>query len=171
MRPGGRLVIEPLSKSHDLAAFRCGNKALDHYLQRQASQDVRRYISRVFVAVDTSVRETVLGYYTLSATSIDLSVLPRDLARRLPKHPLPAALIGRLAVDSEAQGRGIGRMLLADAVKRTMGVGSEMAVFALVVDAANDVTKELYERFGFAALVENRLFLPLAALPSDSDKG
>ncbi len=107
--------------------------------------------------------QTVLGYYTLSALSIDLATLPDDLAKKLPKHPIPAALIGRLAVSTPAHGTGLGKILLADAIKRTLALSDEIAVYAMVVDALNADAEAFYEGFGFTKLAaaQNRLFLPL----------
>ena len=115
----GALVIEPLGKRHDRSAYSCGVAVLDRYLKQQAGQDVRRRVARVFVCTADG-SNIVLGFYTLSALSLDLSSLPESLARKLPRHPIPAALIGRLAVDRSSLERGLGRMLLADAVKRTV---------------------------------------------------
>ena len=116
------LIIEPLGKRHDRAAFSCGLPELDRYLARQAGQDVCRRIARVFVCT-VGKANAVLGFYTLSALSIDLASLPEQLSRKLPRLPMPCALIGRLAVDHSAHERGLGRMLLADAVKRTVAAG------------------------------------------------
>ena len=104
-----------------------------------------------------------MGYYSLSTLSIELSQLPEKLARKLPKHPVPAALIGRLAVSKNARGCGIGKMLLVDAIKRTLSVSNQIAIYAMVVDAINDKVKGFYEQFGFARLSDDspRLFLPL----------
>ena len=156
------LIIEPLGRRHDRAAFSCGLPELDRYLARQASQDVRRRIARVFVCTAGDA-DAVLGFYTLSALSIGLASLPDDLTRKLPRHPVPCALIGRLAVDRSAHGRGLGRLLLADAVKRTVAAGEAVAIHALIVDAANEDAKRFYERFGFAPLTDDpmRLLLPL----------
>ena len=158
----GALVIEPLDKRHDRTAFSCGLPELDRYLSRQAGQDVRRRIARVFVCTARSA-DAVLGFYTLSALSIDLASLPEALSRKLPRHPVPCALIGRLAVDASAQGRGPGGMLLADAVRRVVAAGETVAIHALVVDAANEGAKRFYEGLGFAPLRDRpmRLFLPL----------
>ncbi len=156
------LIVEPLGRRHDRAAFSCGLPELDRYLTRQAGQDVRRRIARVFVCTAAET-DAVLGFYTLSALSIDLASLPDELSRKLPRHPVPCALIGRLAVDRSVHGRGLGRMLLADAVKRTVAAGETVAMHALIVDAANDDAKRFYERFGFAPLTDDpmRLLLPL----------
>ena len=162
MTDSDALIIEPLGRRHDRAAFSCGLPGLDRYLARQAGQDVRRRIARVFVCTPGDA-DAVLGFYTLSALPIDLTSLPNELSRKLPRHPVPCALIGRLAVYSSAHGRGLGRMLLADAVKRTVAAGEAVAMHALIVDAANDDAERFYERFGFAPLTDDpmRLFLPL----------
>ena len=89
----GALVIEPLIKRHNWTAFSCGIPALDHYLARRAGQDVRRRIARVFVCTAGGA-DAVLGFYTLSALSIDVTSLPERLSRKLPRHPVPCALIG-----------------------------------------------------------------------------
>ena len=166
------LIIEPLGRRHDRAAFSCGLPDLDLYLARRAGQDVRRRIARVFVCT-AGETDSVLGFYTLSALSIDLASLPERLSRKLPRHPVPCALIGRLAVDRSAHGRGLGRLLLADAVKRTVAAGQTVAMHALIVDAANDDAKRFYERFGFAPLTDDpmRLFLPLGHDALQGPKG
>ena len=166
MNEQSTLIIEPLGKNHNRAAFSCGTDDLDNYFRRQASQDTKRRIARIFVVRSESDDKTVLGYYTLSALSIDLSALPSDLAKKLPKHPIPAALIGRLAVSSESQRTGIGKLLLADAIQRTLAVSDEIAVYAMVVDALNTEAKAFYRSFGFIKLSSdtNRLFLPLKSI-------
>ena len=166
------LIIEPLGRRHDRAAFSCGLPELDRYLARQAGQDVRRRVARVFVCT-AGETDAVLGFYTLSALSIDLTSLPGQLSRKLPRHPVPCALIGRLAVDRSARGRGLGRMLLADAVKRTVAAGETVAVHALIVDAANDDAKRFYKRFSFVPLTDDpmRLFLPLGHAALQGPKG
>jgi ribosomal protein S18 acetylase RimI-like enzyme len=157
------LVIEPLNPTHDRAGFQCGIEALDRYLKKQAKQDIKRHISRVFVASKPDNPKTVIGYYTLSTLSIELNQLPEKLTRKLPGHPVPAALIGRLAVSNPAQGQGVGKMLLADAIKRTLAVSDQIAIYAMVVDAINDNARGFYEQFGFTRLSDDspRLFLPL----------
>ena len=162
MTESDALIIEPLGSRHDRTSFHCGLPELDRYLARRAGQDVRRRIARVFVCT-AGETDAVLGFYTLSALSIDLASLPEQLSRKLPRHPVPCALIGRLAVDRSAHGRGLGRMLLADAVKRTLAAGATVAMHVLIVDAANDDAKRFYEGFGFVPLTDDpmRLFLPL----------
>ena len=160
------LIIEPLDKQHDRAAFSCGVAELDSYLKHRGGQDVRRRIARVFVCTEDG-SDMVRGFYTLSALSIDLSSLPEDQARKLPRHPVPCALIGRLAVDRSAQGRGLGRLLLADATQRTLGASEQVAIHALVVEAKNEAARRFYQAYGFLSLPGHpmRLFLPLSSIP------
>jgi GNAT superfamily N-acetyltransferase len=160
------LVIEPLDSGHDRTGFRCGVVSLDDYIRKQARQDMKRRISRVFVATDERHPSLILGYYTLSTLAIDISDLPHALARKLPRHPLPAALIGRLAVSQDAQGNGVGKMLLIDALKRTLAVSGEIAIYAMIVDAIDEHAQRFYEKFGFISLSSgsSRLFLPLKSV-------
>ncbi len=165
------LVIAPLNAAHDRAGFHCNVETLDHYIHKQAGQDIRRRISRVFVASLPDSPKAVVGYYSLSTLSIELSQLPEKLARKLPKHPVPAALVGRLAVSKNARGYGIGKMLLVNAIKRTLSVSAQIAIYAMVVDAINDNARRFYEQFGFASLSDDspRLFLPLKSFKDKSD--
>lgn len=162
MTESDRLTIEPLARRHDRTGFSSSIAQLDQYLVLRAGQDTRRRIARVFVCTADG-SDKVLGYYTLSALSVDLTSLPDRLSRRLPRHPVPCALIGRLAVDRSRQGQGLGRMLLADAVKRTVAVGDSVAIYAVIVDAENERARAFYETFGFVPMPSNpmRLFLSL----------
>jgi ribosomal protein S18 acetylase RimI-like enzyme len=154
--------VEPLGPHHDRTSFSCGEPALDSYLTRQASQDIRRRIAQVFVlAGDPPTR--IQGYYRLSAAAFEKAELPPALAKRLPHYPVPAAVLGRLAIDRSCQGRGLGETLLMDAVRRTLRASAAMAVYALIVDAKNERAQTFYERYGFRsfATTPRRLFLPL----------
>jgi ribosomal protein S18 acetylase RimI-like enzyme len=154
--------FEALGDSHDRSAFRCGDAALDRYFQTQATQDIRRRIANCFVVVETATGH-VAAYYTLSAASIPLMDLPPDEAKRLSRYPaVPAVRIGRLAVDRRFQRRGLGELMLMNAVHRT--VRDAAAAFALLVDAKNDQAAAFYCGYGFRPIVDRprTLFLPLA---------
>ena len=162
------LIIEPLNPNHDRPGFQCGVDALNVYLKKQAKQDIKRNISRIFVAIKSKAPKKVVGYYTLSSLSIDFKELPEKLSKKLPKHQIPAALIGRLAVSQNAEGYGVGKLLLADAIKRTLAVSGEIVIYAVVVDAIDDEAQRFYEQFGFIPMSDDddslRLFLPLKSL-------
>lgn len=166
MPAGSISVIEPLGKHHDRAAFDCGVEALNRYLREQAGQDAKKKVAATFIlAGDTP--SAVIGYYTLSSTSIDLGELPESIVKKLPRYPLiPATLIGRLAVDRRYRGKGCGEFLLVDALKRSLLSTHHIGSAAVIVDAKDDSAKAFYTHFQFIPLVNysHRLFLPMAAM-------
>ena len=158
-------IVELLGPERQREGFSCGQPALDRYLRERASQDVRRGIAQVFVALDDD-RTTITGFYTLSATSFEREALPLPLGKKPPHHPVPAALLGRLAIERSQQGRGLGTLLLADAVDRVTRVAASIAVYALVVDAKDDAAARFYRSFGFMPfpVATSRLVLPIRRL-------
>ena len=112
---------------------------------------------------ESRASERIIGYYTLSAASFEKDRLPAELAKRLPHYPVPAVVIGRLAVDQGHQGRGLGEFLLLDAIRRVVRASDVVGVYAVVVDAKNDRALAFYERYGFRSFpsTARRLFLPL----------
>ena len=153
--------IEPLGPSHDRLGIDSGVEPLDRYFRTQAGQDARKNLAAPFVMV---LRDgTVAGYYTLSSASIRLAELPAETVRKLPKYPsIPATLLGRLATDRHHRGKGYGRLLLADALFRA--VRSEIASFAVIVDAKDEHARRFYERESFLTLPDRpmTLFRPMA---------
>ena len=157
------LIIAPLGKQHDRKSFDCGENSLTQYLHRYASQDIRRRVSRVFLASLPDAPRQVIGYYSLSAGSLEATALPGAFRRRLPRYPVPVVLLGRLAVAESHQGMGLGSILLADALQRIAQASQVMAVYAVVVDALNGQATEFYRQFGFISLPGQllKLFLPM----------
>ena len=159
-------LIEPLTKRHNRADFSCGNEQLDRYLKNQVGQDARRKIAAPFVLIEEG-SQTVCGYYTLSAFSIDLGDLPEDIARKLPRYPvIPATLLGRLAVDQRLRGQSLGEFLLMDALRRAFEQSDRIAAAAVVVDAIDDAARRFYQHFDFLPFPDrhDRLFLPMKTL-------
>ncbi len=159
--------IGSLDAAVDAATFHCGQAALDEYIRRYASQDVRRNLTRVFVASPAGDSRRLAGYFTLSAGSVRCSDLPASLARKLPRYPVPVALIGRLAVDSEFQRKGLGAILVADACRKVVQASAVLAVAGIVVDAKDASAARFYAHFGFVPMPgqSSRLLLPAKALP------
>ena len=158
--------VEPLDKHHDRSAFSCGVESLDRYLLEQAGQDARKRVTAPFVLCEGKSAE-VVGYYTLSALSVDVGAWPDDVARTLPKYPrVPATLLGRLAVDARLRGKDAGEYLLMDALRRALEVSRNVASVAVVVDAKDDNAVSFYERYGFVRFMDQprRLFLPMAVI-------
>jgi GNAT superfamily N-acetyltransferase len=144
--------IRALDNEVETAGFRCGEAALDEYLQRYARQDIKRGVARVFVATPADQASEVAGYYTLSAASVAADQLPESLRKKLPRYPVPAALLGRLAVNEAAQGKGLGSILVVDACKRVAAASQTLAVAAIIVDAKSPAAAAFYRHLGFIEL-------------------
>jgi len=155
--------VAPLDLDTDRSGFGCGVEPLDRYFRTQASQDIKRRVTACFTALDAGGR--VAGYYTLASASILLTDLAENLAKKLPRYPnVPAVRMGRLAVDRNFKGKGLGAALLADALRRA--VTAEIAAYAFVVDAKDEGAAAFYSHHGFLATADNPLFLylPLATV-------
>jgi GNAT superfamily N-acetyltransferase len=154
--------IRPFDAAADTGAFCCGQSNLDAYIRRYASQDVRRRVARVFVATPREDARRLAGFYSLSAGSVSCTELPPEMARKLPRYPVPVALLGRLAVDQAFRGQGLGAILLSDACQKVVSASHALAVAAIVVDAKDAPAAEFYRHFGFVPLPgrAERLLLP-----------
>ncbi len=155
--------IEVLTDHHDRESFACGVQELDDYFRRRARQDRDRFVAAVFVLLGDQP-DTIAGFYTLSSLGVALADLPAEAAKKLPKYPVvPSTLIGRLAVDERHRGRGLGELLLMDALARSLEQAYEIASAAIIVDAKDDAARSFYEHFGFACFPDRRyrLFLPM----------
>jgi GNAT superfamily N-acetyltransferase len=163
-----RYQFEPLGKHHNRAAFSCGAPELDAYLQRQARQDQDRGATHCYVLLDL-VEDRIVGYYTLSATSIAAHDLPDEQAGRLPRYPnLPGILLGRLAVDERYRRQGFGRHLLVHALIQVREVRRRIGTVAVVVDAKDEAAAAFYRAHDFIPFRDDprRLFLPIAMVES-----
>ncbi|MGH2562767.1 MAG: GNAT family N-acetyltransferase [Thermomicrobiales bacterium] len=162
---GARYVVEPFGPHHDRTAFSCGEEPLDLYFKQRARQDVDRSLAAVFVLLDTDTNR-VAGYYTLSALSVELTDFPPDIARKLPRYPIPTTLIGRLAVDVTYQKQRLGKALLFNALRRAYRQRTEVGATAVVVDAKHDRARAFYERYEFRRFPEReyRLFLMMKTI-------
>lgn len=150
------MKIVPLSERHHRSGFDCGEPTLNIYLHRYAGQHDRKGFGRTYVAIAEGSLE-VKGYYTLSSGSVSFETVPENL----PHHPIPIVLLGRLAVGQNAQGQGLGPMLLIDALRRVQFVADYLGIYAVVVEPINDRAKTFYVKFGFKPLRDDRLHLYL----------
>lgn len=150
-------MIELLDKTHNRNDFDCGKELLNTYLKKQAEQDMKRKLSVCFVLSDPETNN-VQGYYTLSNNSIPLSRFPENLQKKLPKSYLsiPTTLLGRLAIDIKQQGKGIGKILLIDALKRSYETSQEIGSFAVVVDPIDKEAEKFYEKYDFIKLPDSK---------------
>jgi predicted GNAT family N-acyltransferase len=150
-------MIELLDKKHNRKDFDCGKELLNDYLKTQAGQDVKRKLAACFVLTDSETN-IIQGYYTLSNSSIPLSSFSVQIQKKLPKSykAIPATLLGRLAIDKNQQGNGIGKILLIDALKRSYSIANEIGSFAVVVDPIDDEAKGFYHKYDFIELPDSK---------------
>jgi predicted N-acetyltransferase YhbS len=153
--------IEPFGSQHDRQNFSSGDEALDRYFRERIRKDVEAGVAAAFVMADGP---SVLGYYTLSAHSVERGILLDEIVKKLklPKYSsIPATLMGRLAVDTNHQGKGLGKILLMDGLERSCVNSGQVASFAVVVDAKENAVA-FYRRYGFLQLPPgNRMFIPM----------
>jgi predicted GNAT family N-acyltransferase len=161
------LKIEPLdSNKHIRSDFCCGKESLDNYLRKQASQDLKKRATTVFVLVDEP-EQNILAYYTLSSYTIDITDLDTATAKRLPRYPLlPATLLGRLAVDLKQTGNRLGELMLIDALKKALSTTVTVASLAIVAEALDESAVKFYVKYGFQPFSQNpmKLYFPMQSV-------
>ena len=157
--------VELLNDQHERGEFSCGKAPLDVFLHAQAGQYNRKGVGRTYVALRPG-ESRVIGYYTLAASSVPFADVPPKVGKKLPKHPVPTILLGRLAVDVTARGQGLGSGLLMDALNRALQIADQLGVFAIHVHAMDDEAKSFYAHFGFAALLDQdrHMMLPIETI-------
>lgn len=149
-----RLLLEQLDAHHDVSTFNSGNEVLDGWLRRHALVAQRMDSARTFVATRSG---RVVGYFSLTMGSVLRAEAPAKLVRRMPAHPIGMVLLARLAVNQSQQGRGVGAMLLAEALRKSVAAGEVAAARLIVVDAADKDAAAFYQRYGFVQTPENPL--------------
>lgn len=162
------LVIERLNAArHVREDFRCGVPELDRFLQELAGQHQRKGFSTTYVLIDSSGSQRILGYYAISFGAMSLSGLTMAEQKKLPRHPVPVARMGRLAVDEHQRGQHFGELLLQNAVKRCLSVREDIAHYALVVDTTSAAAARFYAKYGFLPCADQpaQWYLPLGKLP------
>jgi len=158
-------ITEQLSNEHNRKDFSCGKNLLDNYFWKQAKQDVKRKLSACFIKVEE--KDKISGYYTLSSSSISNDLVPESFKNKLPKSYLsiPVILLGRLAIDKSFQGKGIGKYLLIDSLKRCYYTSKSIGAFAVIVDPLDIEAERFYEKYGFIKLPESgKMFLPMKTI-------
>ena len=159
-------VVELLQAHHHRKGFDCGKPALNEFLQKQARQNADRNVGVTHVVVPEAGSTRILGYYTIVTRTIESAIVPDN--KKLPRGPLGVVLLGRLAVDKNAQGQGLGKRMLLRALRQTEQAARDIGIYALVLDALDEEARSWYLRlhFGFETLTDdpNHLFLPVSVI-------
>ena len=166
----------PFEANDSRSGFRCGKHSLDDYFRRHAERNESLGIGRTFVlareAEETDL-PAVLGYYTLSMALVRADEVEDHFAGKLPRYPLPVALIGRLAVDERARGRRLGEALLLDALARVVHASHLVGCVGVIVDALDGEAAAFYEAYDFEPTAGDGwprpMFLPLATIEEALD--
>jgi len=151
--------LEPLRRQHSRRQFRCGEHQVDDWLATKALQHQEKHLSATKVLLDEA--GGIAGYYTLATAQVDFGDLPAELTKRLPRRMLPVAVLAWLGVSLDHQGRGLGRLLLAQALRDCYEAGRTFAFVAVILDCLNNSAKVFYQRWNFQELPGHpyRLFL------------
>lgn len=154
---------EPIAKSHDRKSFNCGDAYLNEFLQKHARQSHENGSAKTFCAIDDANPSRVLGFYSLTPSSIAYDRLPEGgLKRGQPRHEAGGFLLARLAIHQNLQGLGLGGQLLLAAGKRCLRVADEGGGIMMVIDAKNDRAASWYQGYGALRLEDRPLTLVLS---------
>jgi GNAT superfamily N-acetyltransferase len=156
--------LERLTRRHSRKGFTSGQDQVDEWLKANALQNQEKHLSATKVLV-TDVG-AIAGYYTLATGQVDFGDLPADVVKKLPRRLLPVAILAWLGVAADEQGKGLGRLLLAQALRDCHDAGRTFAFVAVILDCIDDNAKAFYQRFDFAELPghPSRLYLSAAQL-------
>ena len=156
------MQILPLTGSHDRQAFDCGRQELNNWLRQVARQHQDKGLSKTFVAIRDEAPTRICGYFALTLAELENRHLPESWRKKLPQR-IPGVRLGRLAVDSQFQGKKLGELLLVDALTRAQRIYAEAGGIGLFVDAKDEQAAAYYRNVGFEASPGNPLLLFLSA--------
>ncbi|BCB26003.1 acetyltransferase [Sulfurimicrobium lacus] len=156
------MKVLPLAGNHDRREFDCGRQELNDWLRQVAHQHQDKGLSKTFVAIRNEAPARICGYYALTLAELESQHLPEAWRKKLPRR-IPGVRLGRLAVDRQYQGKGLGELLLIDALTRARRIYTEAGGIGLFVDALDAQAAGYYRRFGFEASPDNPLLLFLSA--------
>ena len=156
------MQVIPFAGSHDRQAFDCGRQELNGWLRQVARQHQDKGLSKTFVATREKASTRICAYYSLTLAELENQHLPEAGRRKLPRR-VPGVRLGRLAVDLQYQSKGLGELLLVDALTRVQRICAQAGGIGLFVDAIDERAANYYRRFGFNASPDNPLLLFLSA--------
>jgi hypothetical protein len=157
---------EPISKKHDRASFDCGGPAMNEFLRHHARQSHDKGAAKTFLAISNADSKTILGFYSLSPASLEYARSPETVRKGLARHDVPVFRLGRLAVNLQVQGQGLGGQLILSAGRRCLRAATEVGGVALLIDAKNERAAKWYSSYGAIPLADAplSLLLPLATV-------
>jgi GNAT superfamily N-acetyltransferase len=157
---------EPISKKHDRASFDSGEPALNEFLRHHARQSHDKGAAKSFLVLSNADSKTILGFYSLGPASLEYARTPEIVRKGLARHDVPVFRLGRLAVNRQVQGQGLGGQLILAAGRRCLRAATEVGGVALLIDAKNEQAAKWYSSYGAIPLADGplSLLLPLATV-------
>lgn len=146
--------VRPLDKSHDRAAFSCGDQRIDDFLRMQASDSMRRRLATVWVMKKKNDNK-VLGYYTLSSSNTDIGELPEEIRKKIRRDNAGSTLLGRFGIDQSFQGAGNGQKLCMNALKRALTASKQVSSVGVILEARTVIAKTFWKKREFVCLGES----------------
>jgi GNAT superfamily N-acetyltransferase len=174
----GNAFVELCKTKHDRSTFNCGEPELNIFIKTQAAKHMQAGISRTMVLPSSqpllNQKYAICAFYSVAPSSISRKSLPTQLAKKLPRYPIPVFLLAQLAVHKEFHGNGLGKTSLVRALKYLWEVNHHMRAYAIVVDCLTDSAQAFYAKFGFEVLCQRngriRMFLPMRTVEQIFDK-
>lgn len=139
---------EPIAKNHDRKSFDCGDPAMNEFFHRYARQSHESGAAKTFLAIDSTDRKTILGFYTLAPGSLTFADTPEVMRRGLARHDVPGFRLARIATNLHWQGHGLGGQLLAAAARRCLRAAAQVGGVVLIIDAKSDRAARWYTSYG-----------------------
>lgn len=158
--------LERWSRAHPRRKFQCGEAAVDAWLSTKALQHQTKHLSATKVLLDAS--GAIAGYYTLATAQVDFTDLPVEVSKHLPRRVLPVATLAWLGVDNQHTRQGLGRLLLAHALRDCWEAGRTFPFVAVILDCISESAKSFYRQWDFVELPGHPLRLLLSAKHLDA---
>ena|SRR5579864_7079355 len=149
-----------INSAHEVRNFDCGHTALNDFLIKYALANTSAGIARTYVTTPTS-ESVVVGYFSIAAGSVERAMVPERVAKGTPQHPIPVALLARLAVDLRFQGQKIGPGLLKHALLKILDASRVIGIRAVVVHAKDQRAAGFYAKYGFVPAPANSFHMML----------
>jgi predicted GNAT family N-acyltransferase len=163
------MVISLLNREHDRNSFDCGDPDLNFFIKNLSSSFLKRNLCGIHILQDDNDPCKILGYYAIAPMSVEYEKLPPNIKKKYPPQMqmIPAFLLGKLAVREEAKGKGLGEILLMDALSFIAEESKRPGGAFVMVDAKNENAQSFYKKYGFISFPDNqmRLFLPIKTIP------
>ncbi len=158
------MKIHKYERKYKRDKFDCGKAPLNNYIQKNATKDIKNGACTCFIIKNDE--DEVIGYYTLSTESIPIEDSPIEFQKKIKYQYVPVILLGRLALDKNHFGKGLGKFLLVNSLKRSLDVATnQIGAVAVIVDPIDEEARQYYQKYGFTLLPDSgRMFMSMKTI-------